>query len=84
MREQAAALARELARIECGGGASLDDPGGSWLRWLLLGTAAAGAGAYAWQRSRDQMGFDDVFGAPEDDPLRPPDVARDVADEVGT
>ena len=74
VREQAIALAREMARLEL-----VDvvvDGGGGRLRWLLLGAVAAGAGAgsVAWQRSRESIGVTDVFGAPEDDPLRPSDV----------
>lgn len=73
VRDQALALARELARIERTG--AVDDEGGRF-KWALLATAAVGvgAGAVAWQRSRTPSEIDDTFGAPTNDPLRPSDV----------
>jgi hypothetical protein len=72
--EQALAIARALARLDREEFEVEEDEGGGRLKWLLLGTVAAGAGTLAWQRSRESVGIDDVFGAPEDDPLRPSDV----------
>jgi hypothetical protein len=74
VREQAMALAREMARIDREGIELDDDRGGGRLKWLVLGAVAAGAGTVAWQRSRESIGVDDVFGTPQDDPLRPQDV----------
>ncbi len=73
LQGQALALARAMARIERDGLETDDADGGGRLKWLLLGSAAAGAGYYAY-RSRESIDVDDVFGAPQDDPLRPPDV----------
>lgn len=75
VHEQAAAIARELVRIERveSGEDASDDEGGRW-RWAMLGTLIAGAGTLAWQRSRTSMEAEDVFGSPQDDPLRPDDV----------
>jgi hypothetical protein len=63
-----------MARIDREGIELDDDRGGGRLKWLVLGAVAAGAGTVAWQRSRESIGIDDVFGAPQDDPLRPQDV----------
>jgi hypothetical protein len=74
VREQALALARAMARVEREELETDDSAGGGWLKWLVLASAAAGGGFFAYQRSRESIGVDDVFGAPQDDPLRPSDV----------
>lgn len=73
VREQALAIARAMARIDPAE-VEADEDGGGKLKWLLIGTAAAGAGTLAWQRTRADIGVEDVFGEPQDDPLRPSDV----------
>lgn len=71
---QALALARAMARIEREGLETDDENGGGRLKWLVLGSAAAGAAGFFAYRSREAIDVDDVFGAPQDDPLRPTDV----------
>jgi hypothetical protein len=78
VRGQALALARAMAQLERERVHMLDaddSDGGGGLPWLVLGSAAAAAvaGFFAY-RSRQSVGVDDVFGAPQDDPLRPSDV----------
>jgi len=78
VRGQALALARAMAQLERERLHIVDtdesDDGGG-LTWLLLGSAAAAAvaGFFAY-RTRQSVDVDDVFGAPQDDPLRPSDV----------
>jgi hypothetical protein len=74
VREQALTLARAMARVQREGLDLDDEDGGGGLKWLLLGAVAAGAGTFAFKRSRDSIGVDDLFGEPQDDPLRPKDV----------
>lgn len=79
VRGQALALARAMAQLERERVHILDtdeSDGGGRVTWLVLGStvAAAVAGFFAYQRSRQSIDVDDVFGEPQDDPLRPSDV----------
>lgn len=64
VREQAIAIARELARIDLDEIAEEVEDGskGGRAKWVLLLIAAAGAGAVAWQRAQLEPTADDVFG----------------------
>jgi hypothetical protein len=67
VREQASAIARELARIDLDEMAEevADESGGGKTKWVLLLAALAGGGFVAWQRSQqDPPSVDEVFGPP--------------------
>jgi hypothetical protein len=66
LREQAVALARELAKLDSAELVLEDSPeeAGHGRRWVLLGIAAVGAAAVVWTRMQPPADELDVWGPP--------------------